>query len=174
MRIPLATAVLTFVIGSASAEHMIALVQPKTTSLMLTKIERKNDLFAEYKGQVQITGTLVAEWVGGKDNLNYQEPDYSLVPDLASARRLPHFSGYAVQFIELRNGLAGLELAAGKRKADQLMKRQITLVKVTGSFVVQEYVVGVECDAAWAKASLVSAHVPERESAAAVQPIERC
>ena len=174
MRIFVATAALIFVIGSASAEHTIALVQPKTTSLTLTKVERKNDLTAEYKGDTRISGTLVAEWGGGKANLNYKEPDYSLVPDAASVRRLPHFSGYAVRFIELKNGFTALKLAAGKSKANLLLKRKVTLIKVTGSFVIRGYSVGVECDASWAKATLVSADIPDRDFAAIFEPVETC
>lgn len=174
MKALLGVAILAFAAQAGSAEHKLALVQPKQSSLMLSKVERKVDLFAEFKGRTRISGTLVAEWIGGKDNVNYQKPDYSLVPDSESVRRLPHFSGYRVRFIELSNGPAALEIAAGKDKADQLLKRRIGMVEVTGSFVVEKYVVGVECDASWAKATVVSANVPNRDFAAVLQPIETC
>jgi hypothetical protein len=174
MRTLLAIAALVVAMGTASAERMIALVQPKENSLVLYRIERKNDLFAKYKGRTEVSGTLVAEWVGGKDNLGYKEPVYSLVLDAASARRLPHFSGYSVRSIELMNGREALQLSAGRSKANLLLKRKVTQVKVTGSFVIRDYTVGVECDWPWATAILISAHIPDRNFAAVVGPTESC
>lgn len=174
MKALLAAVILTLSFQSISAEHKIALVQPKENSLVLAKVERRIDLFAEFKGRTNISGTLVAEWVGGKDNFNYKEPNYSLVPDAGSIRRLPHFSGYHVRFIEINNGPAALALAAGRDKTDLLLERKIARVKVTGSFVVDKYIVGVECDASWAKATLIFANVPNRDFAAILQPIETC
>jgi hypothetical protein len=174
MKVFLVAAIVVLMAQSASAEHQIALVQSKGSSLVLAKVERKTDLFAEFKGRTRISGTLVAEWIGGTNNLNYEKPDYSLLPDSASIRRLPHFSGYRVRFIELQNGQAALEIAAGKAKADLLLKRKVAQVKVTGSFTIDSYVVGVECDASWAKATLVSADIPNKDFAAILEPIEGC
>ncbi|RYZ21575.1 MAG: hypothetical protein EOO16_12515 [Chitinophagaceae bacterium] len=174
MRIFLAAVALTLLAHSAMAEYKIALVEPKNIPLIVSKVVRKNELYAEFKGTAKISGTLVAEWSGGKSNLNYQEPDYSLVPDSASIKMLPHFSGYRVRFIELQNGREALALAAGHAAANRLLARKITQIKITGSFNIRDYVVGVECDASWAKAKLVSADVPDPTYAAAIQPIETC
>ena len=174
MKTFLATFALVLALHSASAEEKIALVQPKSARLALTKIIREHDLYAEYKGQIRISGVLVAEWVGGRDNVNYKEPEYSIVPDRASTKRLPHFSGYSVRFIQLLNGKEALTMAAGSADTERLLNRKTAQIKVAGSFVISGYSVGVECDASWAKAKLIRADIPAKRLAAIAQPIEEC
>ena len=174
MRVSIAFAVLTLLANSAVAEHKIALVQPKTTDLVVAKVVRENDLYAEFRGTTRITGTLVAEWAGGRKNLNYKEPDYSLVPDAESINQLPHFSGYRVRFIEIQNGREALTLAAGNAVSNRLLERKISRATVTGVFDVSNFAVGIECDASWAKATLVSARIPNPKYAAKLPPIETC
>lgn len=174
MKIFVATLLLTLAAAVTATEYRIALVQPKETPLVLAKIVRERDLYAEYRGEVEVSGTLLAEWPDGKDNRNYKEPDYWLVPDASSAARLPHFARYGVRQIELKNGAVALRLAVGDAKAESLLNRKVARVKASGSFLVRDYSVGVECDAPWAKATMVSATIPDQGYAAVLRPIETC
>ena len=146
------------------------LVEPSDTGLVLLELKRNPDLFARYAGQVWVSGTVVGRWPLGAANKNFKEPDYLLVPDQDSLSKLPHFTlkeppyfnRYTVRSIELVNGAQALRQAAGEVQTRRLIERRINHVRITGRFLIEHYVVGVECDAPWAKAVLVRAEVPER------------
>ena len=173
MRTLLGMALLTIAIGVGAKEPEIGLVQPGAGTLQPLRISRVHELLADFRGQVEITGTLVAEWMGGVGS-EYSEPDVSLVPDAASIARLPHFSGYEVRHIELRNGRHALFQAVGKAAANDLLSRKAARVEARGKFVVADYSVGVECDASWARGTVVSSSIPDPRVAARVEPVETC
>lgn len=103
-------------------------------------------------------------------NMAYKEPDYLLVPDRGSIDQLPYFmlseppyfNQYKVRSIELLNGVEALRIAAGEERVRRLLQRRVNHVRVNGRFLIDQYVVGVECDAPWAKALLVKAELPEQ------------
>jgi len=168
----LGMALLTIAIAAGAQEPDFALVQPEASPLRPLRVSRDHELVADFRGQAEVTGTLVAEWLGGIDT-EQSEPYFSLVPDAASIARLPHFSGYEVRHVELRNGRHALFLAVGETDANALLDRKRARVEAHGTFVVADYSVGVECDASWARATVVSARIPDR-TAAKVEPIETC
>jgi hypothetical protein len=172
MKTMLGVALLTFAIGAGAQEPQFALVQPDASPLRPLRVSRNHELVADFNGRIEVTGTLVAEWAGGIES-EYSEPDVALVPDAASIARLPHFAGYEVRHIELRNGRHALFLAIGADKANALLDRKSVRVEAKGAFVLTDYSVGVECDASWARATVVSARIPDRV-AANVEPIETC
>jgi len=88
-------------------------------------------------------------------------------------RRLPHFSHYQVRTIELVNGREALEMAMGGAAVDLLRQRTGNL-ELSGTFVIDGYSVGVECDAPWAKAKVVSARMPDNALAAQMRPEGGC
>lgn len=145
-------------------------VQPKGTALVLTKLVRTNDLFAKFSGQVWVSGTVIGRWSAGATNMADKEPDYLLVPDGGSIDQLPYFvlreppyfNQYKVRSIELLNGAEALRIAAGEAQVRRLLERRVNHVRVNGRFLIEQYVVGVECDAPWAKALLVKAELPEQ------------
>lgn len=165
---------LYLVVGSATPAEgqRMHLVQPKGPELVLTKLVRTNDLFAKFAGKVTVTGTVVGRWPDGATNMNYKEPDYLLVPDPSSVAQLPYFvlreppyfNQYKVRTIELLNGSDALRIAVGEVQTRRLLERRVNHVQAAGRFLVEQYVVGVECDAPWARARaiLLKAEVPEQ------------
>ncbi|MDP3701619.1 MAG: hypothetical protein Q8R72_12020 [Hylemonella sp.] len=179
MRTIIAIALLCLAGTAMSGEDQrMHLVQPKGPELALTKLVRTNDLFAEFSGQVWVAGTVVGRWPAGATNLNYKEPDYLLVPDQDAAAQLPYFvlreppyfNQYKVRSIELINGAKALRIAAGEERTRRLLERRVNHVRVSGRFLIEQYVVGVECDAPWAKAILVKAELPEQAAASNAVP----
>lgn len=166
-------AIALFLLAGASLpaedQHM-HLIHPKGVALVLTKLVRSNDHFATFSGRVWVTGTVIGRWPAGAMNLADKEPDYILVPDHGSVEQLPyfvlreppHFNEYKVRSIQLLNGAEALRIAAGDEQVRRLLERRVNHVRVNGRFLIDEYMVGVECDAPWAKALLVKAELPER------------
>ncbi len=97
-------------------------------------------------------------WPEGATNRNYKEPDFLFIPDRESSNRLPHFAlrappyshSYRVRSVVITNGQAALTQVAGEERLAKLLQRRVSHVRVTGFFVLGEFVVGVECDAPWA------------------------
>jgi hypothetical protein len=75
----------------------------------------------------------------------------------------PHLLRYKVRSIWLINGVEALRLAAGEIQVRRLLERRVNHIRTSGQFLIESYVVGVECDAPWAKAVLVRAQLPEFE-----------
>jgi hypothetical protein len=161
-------------IAAGAQEPEIPLVQPDNGALRPMRISRTLELAADFSGSMRVTGTLVAEWPGGKENEEYAEPDIALVPDAGSIAHLPHFQGFEVRHIDLRNGRHALFMAVGEARANALLNREVARVEARGTFVVGDYSVGVECDASWARGTVVSARIPDPRVAAAVEPIITC
>jgi hypothetical protein len=148
------------------------LIQPKGTAneLKLAELENKNDLFAKFSGKAWVSGTFVVRWPAGAAAMAYKTPDYVLVPDPASVARLPYFAisdppyknSYKVRNIEILNGEEALRLAFTDAAAKKILERKTNSVHVTGKFLIQSYVVGVECDEPWARAIFVKANLPDQ------------
>ena len=155
--------------ATAAEHHPMRLIEPAGTQLVLHKLVRDPDLFAKYGGQAWVTGTVIARWTTGAMNLKEKQPEYLLIPDPVSAAQLPHFMlsapphllRYNVNSILLINGVEALGLAAGEIQVRRLLERRVNHVRISGQFLIEGYVVGVECDAPWAKAVLVRAQLPE-------------
>ncbi len=170
--------------GSATAtdDKRMRLIQPKGTELVLLQLARTNDLFAKYAGQVWVSGTVIGRWPGSATNLNYKEPDYLLIPDQESVAQLPHFVlneppyfiRYSVRTITLLNGPEALRKAVGETEARRLRERRVNHVRVTGRFLIEQYIVGVECDGPWARAILVKAELPEQVATKLLSVPEGC
>ena len=140
----------------AGASDPLPLVQSPGADLTLVRRDEVRTI-AEYKGQTHVSGTLVAQWIPGVDEETDNTRQYHLVPFAETAAKLPHFQGYPVQQIELTNGFAALRMVAGSQVADQFAEKRAKVIRIEGTFVLGEYVVGVECDAQWAKAIVVKA-----------------
>ena len=177
---------LTLLVAACAMTHAAGermhLVQPRGTELKLIQLQRQNDLFAKFAGQVWVTGTFVGRWSAGANNMADKSPDYLLVPDAASISKLPYFllkeppyfNSYKVKTIDLQNGEAALRIAVPEKDAKLLLGRKVDSVQTTGRFLVEAYVVGVECDAPWARAVLVKAELPEQAVAVHGKVPEGC
>jgi hypothetical protein len=177
-------ALLVFVGATASAadDQRMRLIQPKGSELVLRQLVRSNDLFAKFTGQVWISGTVIGRWPDGATNKNYKEPDYLLIPDRKSIAMLPHFvlreppyfNRYSVRSITLLNGPHALRESVGEEQSRRLHERRVNHVRATGRFLIEQYVVGVECDAPWAKAVLLKAELPEQAATLHLAVPEGC
>jgi hypothetical protein len=153
-----------------AAGERLTLVQPKSSGLTLVKVTTENDLFAKFSGQARVSGTFMGVWPEGATNRNYKEPDFLFLPNKETSALLPHFvlrqppyfNSYRVRSITVTNGLGALNEAAGAEKVAKLLQRRVNHVRVTGHFVLEEFIVGVECDAPWARAKLLKAELPEQ------------
>jgi hypothetical protein len=159
-------------LASASGESM-HIVHPKGTQLKLVELKTNPDTLAKFTGQVWITGTFIGRWPAGETNNAYKTPDYFLVPDTTSIAKLPYFvlkespylNSYRVKIIDLQNGEVALHMVVSEEDASRLLQRKVNKVKAIGKFLIEAYVVGVECDAPWAHANLVRFEKPDKLAA---------
>ena len=104
----------------------------------------------------------------------YKAPEYLLIPDTASAAKLPYFvlreppyfNSYRVRTIEVQNGEAALRMALGAEGPDRLVRRKVNAMRANGAFLIKDYSVGLECDSAWAHDIVIKAQVPQRTAQA--------
>jgi hypothetical protein len=149
------------------------LIQPTGSELKLVELKTKDDLFAKFSGKVWVTGTFYGRWPAGAAALAHETPEYVVLPDRASKAALPHFviksppyeNSYKVRSIEIENEEDALRLAVGNAAAQRLLDRKTDSVRATGRFQIESLVVGVECDAPWAKAKVVRVDLPEKVAA---------
>jgi hypothetical protein len=156
----------------AEGQATRSLIQPKGTAsdLKLTELKNKDELLAKFSGQTWVNGTFVVRWPAGAGATADRTPDYVLVPDPASISILPHFriidppfkNSYKVKGIEIQNGAVALRLAFTEATAKKILEHKANSIRVTGRFLIESYEVGVECDAPWARASLVKADLPDQ------------
>jgi hypothetical protein len=143
------------------AEETLTLMRPDATkTLILKKLERSQGLFAEFAGRLTISGTLVAQWIQGVDEDTDNTLDVKLVPDAEAVARIPYFDRYPVRKIDIENETEALRIVIPTTTLARLKKKELRIVRATGTFVLDNYVVGVECDASWARAKIVSARIP--------------
>ncbi len=158
------------------------LVQPKGNGLKLERLKTKEEPAARFTGQAWITGRFLAWWPAGASNASDETPEYLLIADAKGAAKLPHFTlryknqrlQYLVEIIDLTNGEAAMRLIFGEAKARQLLDPRVDSVDATGTFLIEDYEVGVECDAAWAHAMFVKAEIPRNLFAGRGEVPQRC
>jgi hypothetical protein len=138
------------------AGDAIAVVNPSMGKLAATRIDLKL-LVAEFRGQTEISGKLVAQWI--VDDEIADSLQIHLLPDERSIHKLPHLGRYDVNYISLENGIEALRSAVGKVKSSQIEQKQIDYLSVTGIFLIDRYSVGIECDEAWANARIIKSRV---------------
>jgi hypothetical protein len=166
----------------AAAGERLPLVQPLSSGLKLATLVRQNDLSATFTGEARVSGTFMGIWPEGATNRNYKEPDFLFIPDRESSNRLPHFAlreppyshSYRVRSVVITNGQAALRQVAGEERLAKLLQRRVNHVRVTGFFVLGEFVVGVECDAPWARAKLLASELPDQVAIKHASPPETC
>jgi hypothetical protein len=171
----------THLLSSAAGERL-PLVQPTDSGLVLAKLVRQRDLSATFSGESRVSGTFMGFWPGGATNRKHNEPDYLFIPDKQTSNRLPHFAlreapyahDYKVRWVTVTNGQAALKQAAGSDRVAKLLQRRVNHVRITGFFVIGEFVVGVECDAPWARAKLFTAELPDQVAVKHAFPPETC
>lgn len=157
------------------------LVQPKGSAFKLGDLKNTQELRAEFTGKAWVDGTLFGKWAEGSESVIDATPEYTLIPSHASSLTLPYFvitdpphrNSYRIRSIEIENGEHALRVIIGSAAAQRFIERKKGTVRVTGRFQLESFAVGVECDAAWAKAKVSQVQLPSR----AVRPqktVEGC
>lgn len=152
---------------TTGAADRIALVNPAPSVLQPTQVRTKDGHSAKFVGQIQIDGTLYVEWYGGSP----PAAEYRLIPSPKSAKQLPHFRGYGVTWIEPLDGPETLRSAVDSATFQRVIAKQSSF-RVSGSWFVTEYEVGIECDAPYAHAKVWAAPAPQK--LAVVEKPETC
>jgi hypothetical protein len=165
----LALVALLLILQSAIADQL-PLVHTESLPLKISRIVRKDDLFAEFKGTIWVTGSLIVERRGSGND----EPEDLLIPDQASRKRLPHFARYGVQWIDVTNGKDAFQRADGAIVAVRGTDQEVRFEKITGAFKISNYVVGVKCDSPWARAIILQVNISNQNLVAALNSPERC
>jgi hypothetical protein len=146
------------------------IVSSQQKSLKLTELVLKNDTQARFNGKMKIAGTLVAKWYVNESGDYSSSPEYVIVPDKMTVAALPYFyldeppyfRRYKVTTIDIENGEQAIRLVAGDQVSTRFLNKRTPTVKITGSFLISHYSVGVECDAPWAKARVESFSRPSQ------------
>ncbi len=139
---------------ACAGDGEISLIMPKDSRLMAAgKVEPREP--RRFEGEERISGELLAEWqsmgAGGV------RTSYRMLPDTASAARLPHFEGYGITSIDIRNGKEALAMLMGDAQANQLLlDHHAKRVRLRGTFVITDYETSIDCDAPWAAARVLS------------------
>jgi hypothetical protein len=167
MRIVLLLSTLVLAFGTAAADRVV-LVNPQPSVLRPTSVQEKNGLLAKFSGQACVEGTLYVEWYGEKT----KTAEYKLIPSAASSKRLPHFKGYFVTWIEPFDGSGTLRSAVDEETFKRVQEKNMDF-HVTGSWWIEGYEVGVECDAPFAHARIRAATIPDHRVASVERP-ETC
>jgi hypothetical protein len=169
--------------ASASAQQgRVRLVHPEPGALVVLTVSRVNDVQASFGGAQWVSGTVYGRWPAGALSKESKEPSVFFVPDRATAAALPHFTithetgtnHYRVTVVDLLNGPEALRIAVGPEQYRRLQERRVNHVRRTGRFLIESYVVGVECDGPWARARLVKAEPPEQVAARHIAMPETC
>lgn len=171
-----------FVCSVSASDEIVKLIKPKGSPLALKVLKTHEEYYAMFTGEIWVAGTLIAEWVDGTDETNYESPDYVLVPDAKSIKKLPYFTikdppyylRYPVTTIDIENGSEAIKLAAGTKRSELLFNKQLKVLKVTGSFLLKSYSVGVDCDASWARGSIQQVNIPDPARVARINSPEHC
>jgi hypothetical protein len=143
------------------AEETLALIRPDATrTLAVQKLEGNQGLLAEFDGRMTVTGVLVVQWIEGVDEEADNTLDVRLVPDAKAIARIPYFDRYPVRKIDIENEAEALCMVIPTKVLARLKRKELKIVRATGAFVLENYVHGVECDASWARAKVVSAEIP--------------
>ena len=149
-------------VNATFAEDLLPLIQPSNNGLVIAKVERDNGHSAEFKGHIWITGTLIAEWDRVWAEATENALEVRLIPDQRSIKILPHFERYPVRKLELVNEQETMRLTFNKTLLAKLKTKKINRIEAKGSFLIEEYIVGVECDAPWARAKVIRTRIPKQ------------
>jgi hypothetical protein len=146
--------------GQAWAADALALQVPSTTNLKLAKLQKREHI-ASFLGTTEVTGRLVAQWVPDVDKTEPTKQEFRIYVHERAARALPAFEGYPVQKIDIENGLEALRKTVGQGAYRDFVQKKTLLVEASAVFRIRSYVVGVECDAQWARAFVTEVTRPE-------------
>lgn len=152
--------------GKSWAADTLPLQLPSQTSLKLAKLQKREHI-ASFQGTAEVVGRLVAQWVPGIDQTEPTDQEFRIYVDESVGRTLPAFEGYPVRKIDIVNGREALRKSVSPQAFGDFMRKKTLIVEATAVFRIKSYVVGVECDAQWARAIVTDVIRPELMASAA-------
>lgn len=167
MKAPLLLVVFLIVLANAAADGP-RLVNPQPSAFRATDVREADEHIAKFAGLARVSGTLYIDWSGATSPI----AEYRLIPSKNSSKRLPHFRGYRVTWIEPVDGSATLRTAVDGATYERVLGGKAPF-RVTGSWWVSNYEVGIECDAPYAHATIRFARTPTLAMASIKKP-ETC
>ena len=145
----------------------------RSDSPLSVKDPRRKDMrgeYAEFVGQLWVSGTLHAMW---EPQIEDRQPIYWISVDKASAKKLPHFNRWRLHQVDVINGAVALKMAVGAEIVKRLQSKKLRSVEAAGSFLIDHYDIGIDCDSAWARARVVQAKIPNSEDIK-IQSVGHC
>lgn len=141
----------------ALADGALPIVTPPGNGLHLDRSMPGRVPLAFFSGRLWVKGTLRAQWLEDSGIPDAKRGlDLVLLPDKGEAERLPHFGGYGVDVIHIKNGEDAVALAYGKDLAGRLLdKHEAGVITLHGRFQLESYVISIGCDTQLTQARLV-------------------
>jgi len=168
--------------ASAAAGQDVKLVQSHSRELRLIHLTPAPDAIARFSGRVWVRGRIIGRWPESASKRARASPEYFLIPEPVAAASLPYFvvrdppsfHRYRVESIQLLNGNDALGKVVGARQAKRLLEHRVDSIEAAGHFLIEGYVVGIECDAPWANARLLETRRPRHRAGATRAVPEGC
>jgi hypothetical protein len=100
----------------------------------------------EFDGQIWITGMLQAKWIAGIDETEINTLRLILVPDENMHEKMPHFEKWRSTVIYFNEESNVLKLAASKKIAQELLRKQRMDLELHGRFLIRNLSISIDCD----------------------------
>ncbi|MGA9853002.1 MAG: hypothetical protein WBR15_08740 [Gammaproteobacteria bacterium] len=142
------------------------LVVPKASGLSPATATPGPTEEASFSGQVWVSGLLIAQWPANlKKLVPGDKIEVSIKLDKKELKKLPYYiwpewnKSYVPKLVDIFNRDEAIKLTFPKGLGTRLLNKEIQLAEVHAKFLLSNYKIGVECDAPWAHAILVSTDV---------------
>jgi hypothetical protein len=144
-----------------------AVVVQKESGLSISDSTPDPTVKTSFSGQTWVDGVFIAQWpVDDLKNLDPKDPiEVTIKLGNKEQERLPHYDWqelsktYIADSVEIDNPEDAIKMVFPKETAAQLLGRKLIAAQVRARFQLTDYAIGIECDAPWASAKLISADV---------------
>lgn len=152
--------------GGVSDNTHPSLVVPKESGLTPSSVTPDPTDTASFSGQVWVEGLLVAQWPLEEDSSDGPPELWAEIRlDEKEKKRLPWYDwpalkqSFVLRSVAILNPQEAVKLVFSREVSARLLGKKVLVAKVHGRFLLTGYETGVECDAQWAHARLISSDV---------------
>ncbi len=152
----------------AGSQTTPTLVVPKTSTLSPSVVAPDASRGALFSGQVWVNGLFIVQWPDGTRELHPSDKmEVSIKLDEEERKRLPYYDWpewkqtYIPHLVVITNPEEAVNLVFPKDLSASVLSKKVRVAKVHAKFLLGNYEIGIECDASWARAKLISANVSE-------------
>lgn len=165
----------------AADNSNLTLVVPKTSGLSLSAVIHRPTEDASFSGKVWVRGLLIAQWPADLKHMDPRDQiEVTIKLDKNEFKHLPYYvwpqwkRSYIPDTVDILNHDEAITMAFPKKLSVKILNKKIQLVKVHARFLLGNYHIGVECDAPWAHAILLSAVVSEAAHTSTETDLDGC